>query len=149
MYTMTCGILLLGNSPEIKKVAQFTAAMQDVLNNEKISRILFENNNHNKFTQIARNLIPKSTSLELVSCYAPHIDYSVLYTEYDQIHNIPPESSHTSVHHALFTVRKFVIDNSDIVIYNSAFPSPMQERIQKYLSRKKGKILIDIARQKL
>lgn len=149
MYTRTCGILLLGNYPEVKKVAQFATAMQDVLNNEKISRILFENNNHIKFTQITRNLISKSTSLELVSCYAPHIDYSVLYTEYDQIHNIPPAPLHTSVHHALFAVRKFIIDQSDIIIYNSAFPSVMHKRIQTYLSHKKAKILIDMNRQKL
>lgn len=138
----TCGILLLGSEPEVKKAAQFTSVLQDILNKEKISRILFENNNPVKFTQITRNQIPKSVSLELVSCYAPHIDYSVLYTEYDEIHNLPPE--YTSVHHALLAVRKFIIEQSDIIIYNSASPAAMQERIQKYLSRKEAKLLIDI-----
>lgn len=138
----TCGILLLGSEPEVKKAAQFTAVLQDILNKENISCILFENNNPVKFTQITRNQIPKSVSLELVSCYASHIDYSVLYAEYDEIHNFPRE--HTTVYHALLAVRKFIIDQSDIIIYNSAFPSPIQERIQKYLSRKEAKLLIDI-----
>lgn len=143
----TCGILLLGNDSKAKQEAQFKAAMQAVLNSEHINRILFENNNHIKFTQITRNLIPASTPLELVSCYAPHIDYSILYAEYDHIHNI--SSSRLPVHHALFAVRKFIIDESDIIIYNAAFPSPMQKRIQKYLSHKKSKTLIDIDQQKL
>lgn len=142
MYPTTCGIILLGGNPEVKKAAQFTAVLQDILNKEKISRILFENNNPIVFTKITRNQIPASVSLELVSCYASHIDYSILYAEYDEIHNLAPE--YTSVHHALLAVRKFIIDQSDIIIYNSAFSSPMQARIQKYLSRTKAKLLIDI-----
>ena len=142
MYTATCGILLLGSDSEAKKAAQFTSVLQNILTKEKVSRILFENNNPIQFTRLTRNQIPKAVSLELVSCYASHIDYSVLYTEYDQIHNLPRE--HTSIRHALFAVRKFNIDQSDIIIYNSTSPAAMQERIQKYLSRTKNKQLMDI-----
>ena len=80
MYTATCGILLLGSDSQAKKAAQFTSVLQNILTQQKISRILFENNNPIPFTQLTRGLLPRTVSLELVSCYASHIDYRVLYT---------------------------------------------------------------------
>ena len=147
MYTATCGILLLGSDSQAKKAAQFTSVLQNILTQQKISRILFENNNPIPFTQLTRGLLPRSVSLELVSCYASHIDYRVLYTEYDQIHNLPRE--HTSIRQALFNVRKFIIDQSDIIIYHAACPAAKQERVQKYLSHTKNKLLIDIGQYQI
>ena len=42
MYTATCGILLLGSDSQAKKAAQFTSVLQNILTQQKISRILFE-----------------------------------------------------------------------------------------------------------
>ena len=61
----TCGILLLGSDSEAKSSTIYLLCLQNILTKEKVSRILFENNNPIQFTRLTRNQIPKAVSLEL------------------------------------------------------------------------------------
>ena len=91
MYTATCGILLLRAVIPKQKKQHNLSALQYL---NKKSAVFYRKQQPHSIHAAHQRLASKKRLLELVSCYASHIDYRVLYTEHDEI-QVPRE--HTSI----------------------------------------------------